>query len=559
MSIPATPSLTPDSKNPPSPDRYPVFVVEDDSATGRLVLDTLRAAGYRVQLFTTAEVVVEPVRLSVDPVLLVTDVRLPGMNGLELVNALGSVRSDFEVVVMTAHADVESLSRALELGIFRCLSKPFALSELKLAAAGAANRLFLRLDRRQQIEDLERKNRDLSTALAQLKDSESRRAFSERLASIGHFAASLAHEINNPLSYVQANLAVLQEAAPDLARTIEELMQGKSWSELDQDLAEGSARFAFELVSVLHESATGLSLIKQISSDLRNVARYRTDAEEVFDLNEVVQTACRVARIEARMKAQLTLDLCPERVSVRGSTGRLAQVVMNLVANAGEATDPQRANSITVRTRRAEQMVVLSVEDTGIGMTEAQAARIFEPFVTFRQEGVGLGLGLVKEIVTQCDGFIEVKTRPGEGSEFTVRLPMAHVASKAGDARASGRLPVQTDILIVEDDALVRRAYQRTFRGMKLRFAENGAIALREIIQKKPDLIVSDLLMPEMNGIELFEVVGARWPDLVKRMLFVTGTDALLDAARARAPGTVIVRKPFHARDLEQKMLELLA
>src|SRR5262249_50399739 len=150
---------------------------------------------------------------------------------------------------------------------------------------------------------------ELASALEQLRASESRRVLSERLASIGRFAASLAHEINNPLAYVQTNLALLTDGAPDLVAAVEALATGAAWNELDKEVAHNAAQFAFEMPTVLEECTTGLTLMRQISTDLGSVARYRTEAEEVFDFNDVVRTACRVARVEPRLRAHIELDL----------------------------------------------------------------------------------------------------------------------------------------------------------------------------------------------------------------------------------------------------------
>ena len=552
------PSLTPISKNPPSPDAFPVILVEDDPAIARLIRTILGAAGYVVSHFGSAEELLEKVAGYESPILLV-DVNLPGISGLELLEQLVGVREDFEVIVITAHADVESLSRAIELGIFSCVAKPFANEELKVAVAGAANRLFLRLDRRAQTEALRLQNRELERALAQLQESESRRVLSERLASIGRFAASLAHEINNPLAYVQTNVSVLQESATDLAAALGQLMNGTTWAELDPEVAQNAAQLGFELHGILDECVTGLSLMRRISNDLSSVARYGTEREEVFDFNDVVRTACRVASIE-RLRAKLDLQLTEDRVNVRGSTGRLAQVVMNLVGNAAEAADVAagRPNVVTVRTRKVDDRVELEVADTGIGLTGEQRGNIFEPFVTYRVGGHGIGLSLVREIVSECGGEIAVESKPGIGTAFKVRLPMERVASKQTTPGSALRLPVGVELLIVDDDPLVRSAYARAFRGHKLRFAENGSFALHEIMQKRPDLVISDLQMPEMDGMALYESIAQRWPELRHRIVFVTGTDSFAEMAHQLAPQCPLVRKPFQVRDLEHKLATLL-
>lgn len=546
------------SVSPPAPETYPIVVVDDDDSIRELVRHALNAEGHRVVSAGSAEEAHELLGGVSQPPVLVLDLALPGMTGLELVERLVEERDDFEAILLTAHAEIESLMHALQLGVFRCLRKPFDLHDLRQTIAGAANRLFLRLDRRAQIAEVERRNGELTAALDKLRYSESKRVLAERLASIGQFASALAHEINGPLSYVGANLIAARESVDDLKELIERLDRGEQWTQQAPGLRDRARSAVQTATEALDDGDSGVQLIRQISGDLRSVSRYRTESSEPFDLNDVVRTSTRIARIDPKLPIQLDQRLCAEDVRVRGSQGRLAQVVMNLVANAAEATEEGRPNKVTVRTTAVQDTAVLEVTDTGQGIPEDQLDTIFEPFVTFREDGTGIGLDLVRQIVEEHDGTVSVDSRVGRGTTFRIVLPRVAARRSVrvpGNKRNS--IPEGVNLLFVDDDPLIRRAMARALPRNQVRFAADGPAALEEIEERPPDVIVSDLRMPEMDGLTLYEKISERWPELADRILFVSGsTDGLIERAQDRHPDTPVLRKPIEFRDLAEKIVD---
>ena len=556
-SSPGSPRAEWQSNSPPPPDRYPIVVVEDDGAIRLLVHRALASEGYPVSVVGAGEEALCRLADLSSPVLVV-DKNLPGMSGLDLVSRLRDVRDDFEAVMMTADADVDSVVRCLELGVFQYIRKPFELSEIHAAVAGAANRLFLRMDRRAQTAELERRNRQLEGALSKLKSSESKRLLSERLASIGQFASSLAHEINNPLAYVHTNVGLLREGVGTLVRAMRTLEDGNP-AGLDPRTRHDAIQYARELEGMLEECATGLTMMRQISQDLRSVSRYRTDSRERFDVNQVIRTACRVARVEPRLQAHLRLELHPEELPIEGSPGRMAQVVMNLVANAAESTDVARDNHVVVRSFPLQETAIIEVADTGVGIEPERLTHIFEPFVTSRGDdsGTGIGLGIVRQIVEEHGGTVEVDSTVGVGSTFRVVVPRVQRRTASSRVAAMRRfIPEGVNLLFVDDDPLVRRAMARAFPKDQVRFADNGRTALERIEEARPDVIVSDLRMPEMDGLTLYERVAERWPDLADKILFVSGSDGIADRARDQAPERPLLRKPFNFRELAEKIVD---
>jgi two-component system NtrC family sensor kinase len=232
----------------------------------------------------------------------------------------------------------------------------------------------------------------------------------ERVQSLGMLAASVAHEINNPLVYVLGCLAMAEEAFLAIQENPGKL--GELGPALARDLR--AARDGAERVA----SVSGL-----INAFLRG--RTRGELHEI-DPMRAVDAAVRMASHEVAKRAQLVRDLRP-LPRVLADESRLAQVCLNLLVNAAQAIPEQRPteHTVTIRTYQAEDKAVIEVEDTGQGMSEDVMARIFEPFFTTKAPGLGTGLGLSisREIVDEFGGTISVTTSLGKGSKFRVELP----------------------------------------------------------------------------------------------------------------------------------------
>jgi CheY-like chemotaxis protein len=376
---------------------------------------------------------------------------------------------------------------------------------------------------------------------------------------MGQFAAALGHEINNPLACVHTNFTLLRETFVALSGAVREWQGGTPWAQLEERLRRDVLRVTIEGPDILDECEAALALMRQVSDDLRAVTRYRTDSVERFDLNEVVRTACRVARLEPRLGTKMRIELPGTPIRVHGSPGRMAQVVMNLVANAAEATDSKRPNRITVRSFATETHAVLEVADTGVGIASEHLDSIFEPFVTYRREqgGTGIGLGIVWQVVEEHGGRVEVESQVGIGSTFRALLPLPRPSPAPKRSSEARELPRGLRILLVEDNALVRQSMVRAFPEQHVTAVANGQEAVDAIERQSPDVVVTDLAMPELDGIELYRRIVERWPFLANRILFVSGTDSLIERARAALPSLPLLRKPFPVRDLHMMLLEV--
>jgi len=328
----------------------------------------------------------------------------------------------------------------------------------------------------------------------------------ERMASMGMLAAGVAHEINNPLSFVLANLGYALESARS---------------------GRGSSA---EVARALEEAIEGANRVRSIVRDVKTFSREHAEDGGPCDLAQVLQATANVAQNEIRHRARLVLDVAA-LPPIAGSAHRIGQVLLNLLLNAAQAIPPGRAgeNEIRVSASVDGPLVAVEVRDTGSGIAPEVRDRLFQPFATTKPDGQGTGLGLFisRELVRSLGGEIEVQSQPGAGTAFTVRLPWAKPARDVAPASAPAgpRRSARARILVVDDDPLVARALQRLLASRHEVLVETSASAAlaRAAGDSRFDLVFCDLMMPDMTGMELHGVLRERHPELAARIIFMTG------------------------------------
>ena len=382
--------------------------------------------------------------------------------------------------------------------------------------------------------------------LAVLRDVTERRqlharlALADRMVSVGTLAAGVAHELNNPLAYVNANLAFVAERLPRLAQ---------------QPQAGGAAgtKLLSQLEDAVRDAREGAERMRVIVRDLRTFSRAEEEKVGPVDLRPVLESCINMAWNEIKHRARLVRDLAPVR-PVTGSEARLGQVFLNLLVNAAQSIPEGRAgeNEISVRTRSLEGgRLAVEIRDTGCGIAPENLTRIFDPFYTTKPPGVGTGLGLAicHSIVAAHGGEIEVESVPGRGSTFRVVLPAADELREEPVRRADPAPPRPGGrILVVDDEPLVGTVIQRSLLGHhQVEFAPGARAALERLDSgERFDVVLTDLLMPEMSGMDLYREILRRDPGLAERTVFLTGGAFTPGAAEflAREP-VECVEKPF--------------
>ena len=308
-------------------------------------------------------------------------------SGLDLLRHVRETHPQTDAIIITGYPNLSSAVEALRLGAVDYFSKPFEVPAL-------IHRLRLVLERRALLDE----RRHLPTLVHE-----------DRMATLGRLSAGVAHEINNPLTFVTGNVEVAQQM-------------------IDRLLSPGAGdpRATLEdIKKFLEDAAVGTTRIKQLIADLRTFARTPCHEAEPVDIHRAIEAALKMASHELRSRARVVKDYQADR-AVLGDLGRLMQVFVNLIVNAAQAiTAPYEVSEVKLSTWVDGESVVAEVRDTGHGIPEQFLARLFEPFFTTKPRGVGTGLGLSisRAIVESFRGEIAVQSRVGAGSAFQVRLP----------------------------------------------------------------------------------------------------------------------------------------
>jgi CheY-like chemotaxis protein len=251
----------------------------------------------------------------------------------------------------------------------------------------------------------------------------------------------------------------------------------------------------------------------------------------VVSIQACLDVALRLAANEIAHRGRL-VRVDRARPMVEGHDGRLVQVFSNLLLNAAQALPERSAGGeVQILVDEADGRAVVEITDTGAGISADVMVRIFEPFFTTKPVGVGTGLGLpiAHGIVRQLGGDITVRSKVGEGATFRVELPLASAAAVARAGAVTEPVPTvepprRLRVLLVDDDPMVLRLFgELVGEEHDVVLAVTGREALTRIAEERPDVIVTDLMMPEMTGMELYAAVQERDPDLATRVLFVTG------------------------------------
>ncbi len=368
---------------------------------------------------------------------------------------------------------------------------------------------------------------------------EARRALEERLAqsrrleAVGRLAAGVAHDFNNLLTVIFAHAETLGRH-DDPERVI-------------------AARAILDAA----ERATNLT------GQLLAYGRRQVLELEVVDIHELLRGSEKLLGRFLGEDVRLTLDLDPQPAFANVDRSQLEQVVLNLIVNARDAMPS--GGAVTLRTRRGPDTVQISVVDTGLGMSPEVRARIFEPFFSTKDRGQGTGLGLatVLGIVEQSGGRVEVESTPGRGSCFTIILPAVQRA-RAETARPEETPPgsPRASVLVVDDDAQVRGAVSAMLAagGHEVRVAATASSALEALESPggAADLLLTDVVMPDMPGPELAARLRERHPDL--RVLFMSGySDERLSVQGVLADGVHLIAKPFDGPTILERIRAVLA
>lgn len=399
-------------------------------------------------------------------------------------------------------------------------------------------------------EELERANRAMEEEIAERRRLEGQLLQSHKMESIGRLAGGIAHDFNNLLTVIQGHA----------------------------DLARGAVRANHPVRVDIDEITRASDRAAEMVRRLLAFARKQQIEPKVLSLNELLEGMERMLRRLIGGHVLLINKSDPDLRLVKADPGQIEQVVVNLVVNARDAmpsggTIVIETSNVVVDAEQAATMtgfvpgsyVLLRVEDSGIGMTEAVRLRAFEPFFTTKSQGQGSGLGLATTygIVKQHGGYVDVRSTPGEGTVFRIYLPVtSEVADSAADSRDSSPSELgQETILLVEDEPSVRQLLTKTLadRGYRVHSAANGeeALGLFNQISRRIDLLLTDIVMPGVQGTVIARSLREKQPDLA--VLLISGyAEDIVGPLPGEAHKPAFLHKPFTPQQLATRVREVL-
>lgn len=408
-----------------------ILIVDDNRNNLSVLSQALKAAGYKVRVAIDGEDAIAQVERAL-PELILLDIQMPKMDGFETCRRLkeNPATQTIPVIFMTALSDTTSKVKGLSLGAVDYIVKPFDQAEV-LA------RVKVHWQLKQLTDSLEQQVEERTAALRQAQVTVVQR---EKLSALGQLVAGVAHEINNPLSFIVSNIAPAQDYLAEITQVLKLYQQHTP--QLDPEIAAqihaADPEFMLEdLGKILGSMQLGARRIKDISASLRNFARLDNNSPIETDLHEDLENTLLLLRHRLKdqgNRAEITVvKHYGDLPKVLCYPGPMNQVFMNLIANAIDALEEawnqdHRTLTLSITTEVSPQRtIIIRIADSGLGIPEAIQSRLFEPLFTTKGvgQGTGLGLSIAQQIIQdQHQGQITCQSIVGQGTEFYIEIPL---------------------------------------------------------------------------------------------------------------------------------------
>lgn len=405
-----------------------ILIVDDEEAIRNLFCVALSE---RYECVTAADTP-EALRLLTAQqfALVISDVQMPGLSGVELLRKIVSDFPDTAVIMISGIDRSQRVIDALRIGAFDYLLKPCDLDVLQLRVEQALERRTLLQNGKRYKKELELHNAELSAHRARLTSLQAQLMQSEKMASLGQLAGGVAHELNNPAGFIYSNMESLGHCADDLKRLLSVYDCALLSPELTAQASAIKKEIKYdevlpELSSIITDCQDGARRIRDIVMNLRTFSRLDELESTQIDIHASMDSTIRILSQYynsdhiALKREYATLPL------IDCFAGQLNQVWMNLLMNAAQAIGCG-PGEVRIETGVMDEMVFVKISDTGSGIKPEDLEKIFEPFFTTKPVGVGTGLGLAISygIITSHGGTITVASSPAKGTTFTTLIPM---------------------------------------------------------------------------------------------------------------------------------------
>ena len=395
-------------------------LVADDDLTYRMLLGRLLEGwGYEVSVCEDGSQAWNLLSSPNEVQVCLFDWIMPGVTGLELCRRLRDERQEAALytILLTGRAEKQDILKGLENGAHDYLVKPFNPGELRCRLDIGA-----RLMKTDAI--LKKKNDKLALYAQEMEQLALTRAEqlvqADRMATLGVMAAGVAHEINNPTSFISGNLQIFNEFLPIITSALTNLGEGEGKEAT-------KARFILEeLPEMIKSMGSGVERIAKIVRGLRQYSHSGGSLDGIVDINEAIELSAQLANNSMKHHVLSEFVLSPELPTIKGDQQQIEQVLVNLFVNAADALRDVGGGALCVKSHAAVSSVLITIEDTGPGFPKDKLADIWKPFFTTKEvgKGTGLGLSICQRIVRDHGGSIKAENKEEGGARFTIELPI---------------------------------------------------------------------------------------------------------------------------------------
>ncbi len=517
-----------------------ILIVDDEPSNVRLLERILELYGIGELRSTTDSRKALSCLFEFEPDLVLLDLNMPHLDGFAVMAQIKEAMPEdsyLPVVVLTADITAETKRRALSAGAHDFLTKPLDNSEVVLRIKNLVENRFLHLEMQNRVRE---RTAQLEEALERLGSTQQQVVKQERLRALGMMAGGIAHDFNNALTMMLGYAELLLP-----------------W--LQQHATSRELAYLNHIIGAAQDSAHVVSRLREFYRPAEN-----NEIRVAVDLSELAQASVSLTapKWKGRSRADgVQIEVVTELADVppvAGNAVELREVLTNLIFNAVDAMPD--GGTITMRTTHDASGVVLAVSDSGIGMSEAEIARCLEPFFTTKGEGgTGLGLAVVYGIVQRHEGTIDITSKKGVGTTFSIRLPSTAVQKRVSTP-APQRVEQKLRILVVDDQEIICELIAEYLKGdghhAVTAVESSEALALFE--REGFDLVITDHSMPGMNGAQLAKAMKDRVPET--RVILLTGFgDEMMGRGERPSEIDLVLGKPVSAADLRQAVFRVLS
>ena len=380
-----------------------ILIIDDEDGVRITLKKIMERSGYEVDTASDFEEGMHCLKQkSYDTV--VTDIILPGMSGLDLLRAIKKRDQDLPVIVITGEPNLETAKESIRHGAYDYIEKPVTKANLPPVVGRSVEKKIL-IDEKKRLEkenleyqrDLEKKvkkrTKEIESLNLLLKEFHTKLIRSERLATLGTFVSFVSHELRNPLSVIQNSIYYLKSHVQ-----VENPKIDKYFGIMDEEVA----------------------IAQKIIDSFLNFTKGRALELSLVDINNLIPKVLDLINIPDNIKTNFNLEKDLPQIKV--DRDYIQQVFVNIINNALQSMP--KGGELTLSSRKDAELIVIDISDTGIGLTEHDLERLFEPFFSKKKEGTGLGLVICKFLIDRHKGRIKVKSEPGKGTVFSIHLPI---------------------------------------------------------------------------------------------------------------------------------------